>query len=629
MTFKSVVLKNMTSHLRQYLSFFLSSTFCVMFFFMYAAMLCNDQLNGRKDTEVLEYVFPITIVAIGLFSIFFINYTHHTFLRQRNKEFGVYMTLGMDAKQLGRFVAIESGIIMAAAMVVGIVAGSLFSRLFQMIILDMMEITDVTFYLDIRAFFITIAAFLLLFGIHTASAARKLRKSDIQTILSNARKSDGMVYKRKDAVLGIAGLVILGASIPLLVVIAGKESLYTNPVMLLSYVLVAFSGTYLMIAHGGNYILWRLKHGKNYYRNLLGITEFHYKYNQNKKIMFVLTILSTMTIFFVASPYSLLNLCGTIAQENKSDLEFVVSGTIRTNYEEVLANVLPQDKIESQEIIPMLLVQKSDQAYIPVISVSQYNNCMNTDLVVEKGQLCNAIFDWRPGNGGYAPQDTYTVTYQGTKYSYIVAASVRMEFVAKSYPCNAMLILSDEDYEQLSRTAKADDMFSFVTIQLKDWKNTKAEVETLESELMTDGYPVNSVYGTYRDLKKGYSVFLFVFIVLGVLFFVAGGSVLFFRQYSELPKTKETFHKLFKIGMTKKETLKMLKKQLLVIFYVPVIFGAFLGLSVIYLMTNIMNGEYMIREFMTNASKVVVLYAISQSIFYLMSRRKYRSELNI
>ena len=72
------------------------------------------------------------------------------------------------------------------------------------------------------------------------------------------------------------------------------------------YMAVAFLGVYLSISKLGNLIIHLIKKSKYYYKNILSITELYHKFNQNKKIIFVLSVLSTMTIFLVASPFSLI-----------------------------------------------------------------------------------------------------------------------------------------------------------------------------------------------------------------------------------------------------------------------------------------------------------------------------------
>ncbi|MDD5935681.1 MAG: ABC transporter permease [Clostridiales bacterium] len=629
MTFKQVAIKNFTGQLKKYLSFFLSSTFCILLFFMYAAIMFNDNINSNKDTDVLTYVFPMTIVAIGLFSIFFINYAHSTFIKGRTKEFGVYMTLGMNSNELVRLVLLENILIAAAALVTGIVVGSLFSRLFQMVLIDLLDIEEIAFYLDYRAFIVTIVSFLIVFFLNFAMTARKLKKSDIQTVLAEVRKTQKKKYTKKNLVLGVLGIIILIFALIYLVVVAKNSDLNTNPLMLLLYIVIAFTGVYLAVSQGGNFILHQWKKSRFYLNNMLTVTQLEYKYNQNKKIIFILSILSTMTIFAIASPYSLLNLCETIIDDQgQAHVEFVVDEGVHENYEEVIQENIANDEIQEQYELPMLLVDSLDHTKIPVIDVDRYNQIMKKEFHLDEGEVYNIIFDWVPSNGGYPKDSEYRFTYQGKEYTYRVNISTNGTFIAKSYPSATMLLLNSKDYDTLMQTAGKEDQFYYCVLNLKHWKVNSKAIDIVKEALKEENAPVNTVVDTYHDLKSGYSTFLFVFSIVGVLFFIAGGSVLYFRQYSELPETKKTFDQLNKIGISYKETKSIISKQLLVIFYVPAVFGCYLGLSLIYLMTHLLGGAGFLQEFMRNATFIAGLYLISQSIFYWITRRKYMSSLS-
>ena len=179
MKFRDVAIKNFKQNMRNYSAYFLCSCFTIMLFFMYTTLLFNDAVGNNESLDVLTYVFPITIVAIGLFSVFFINYAHQIFMKGRNKEFGIYMTLGMNQSDLKKQVLIENLIISVGSLITGIVAGLLFSRLFQMIILNLLDVDGIEFQLSFRPFICTILTYVLIFGIVLWNTNRKLDKVDI------------------------------------------------------------------------------------------------------------------------------------------------------------------------------------------------------------------------------------------------------------------------------------------------------------------------------------------------------------------------------------------------------------------------------------------------------------------
>lgn len=633
MTFKDVVIKNFLGGMQKYLAYYLCSSFCIIFFFMYATIIFNKNLSGRDDTDVLSYVFPVTIVAISLFSIFFINYAHTAFLKGRNKEFGIYISLGMHSKELSKLVMMENVLIACASIVSGLLVGGMFARLFQMAILDLLEIENIVFTIDYKAFLVSILVFVLIFVINIVVSSRKIGRSDISALLQEVRKGQGKKYSGWHLLLGVFGIILLVVSLMFLLILTKNKELTSNMFLLLCYILVAFFGVYLTIAFGGNVIIHLVKKSKSYYKNMLTVTEIHYKYNQNKKLMFILSVLSTMTIFLVASPFSLLNLCETLAELNKTQLEVVETSNINKDSKELLEKLIPEDMISLQDELNFVFLSKypgesAIDKSVPILSEKIYNDWMGTNYSIARGECMNVILSWMPENGGYEVGDTLTVYDKEQEYSYKVISSTNGTFAGNSFPSDTILLLSDEDFNKLHNVLSEEQFARLHLLQFKEWKDSRIEIKAVTEALKDSEIKPYTIVAYYNDLKKGYSVFLFVSSVLGILFFVAGGSVLYFKQYTELPETKKTFYKIFKIGISEKETKAMIGKQLLVIFFVPLIFGTFLGFSLMYLMTHIVGGSEVIKEFMKNACVVVAIYFISQSIFYQITKKKYMKELS-
>ena len=101
MTFKDVALKNFKSHMKKYIICFLCSSFSIMTLFVYSTLLFGDMLKSNSlSKDGLDLLMYISMGAVIAFSIFFINYSTHAFLKSRYKEFGVMMTLGLNKKDI-------------------------------------------------------------------------------------------------------------------------------------------------------------------------------------------------------------------------------------------------------------------------------------------------------------------------------------------------------------------------------------------------------------------------------------------------------------------------------------------------------------------------------------------------
>lgn len=629
MTFKDVIVKNFLGQLRKYVAYYLSCSFCILFFFVYATIVFNKSLNSSNGADMLKYAMPLTIVCIFFFSIFYTSYAHNSFVKGRNMEFGVYFTLGMHQKDICRLVCYENIIVAVVSMVTGMGIGALVSRLFQMVVSDILNLENIEYQLDYRSFLVTIILFVVVFAFNIIRSARRLKHSDIQSMLHEVRKSQGRKKRSSNAVLGIAGIVLLVVSMIDLGIMCSHPNMLEQPLLLVLYLLIAFGGLYLMISYGGNFILYALKKTSFYIKNMLSLTQIHYRYGQNQTIMFVLSILISITVFIVASPFSLIEITENIATENgrAAHLDYCVM-----KQEEEAAAVDLEDRmfettqISRRVMIPFFVLSyENDQ--VPVISESTFNQWMEDQVSVVPGECRNELLTWIPGNSGVNVGDIMRFSDGDHVYEFTAAFSNRGNFLAKSFPNIHLIVLNNDDYVRIAETIPDNRLGNYHITYFHDWKAVKDETIAFYNQVKDCIHGVKCVAYNYDDYKRGYSAFFLICGMLGILFFVAAGSVLYIKQYTELPQTKQTFYKLYKIGITKKETGRMIGQELKIVFFTPMVFGSFLGLSLIYLMTHIVDGQESIRPFMKNASLVVAMYFVCQCIFYWMTKRKYVKEL--
>src|SRR5690554_6411214 len=122
MTFWQLARSNIRGHALRYSAFFLSSTFSVMLFFMYAQFVFHpDVVNGYiYGGATSRTVLATCLALIGVFAFFFVLYSSGAFVRSRNKEFGLLTLMGTTRGQLRRLVWAENTMISIAAAVTGI-----------------------------------------------------------------------------------------------------------------------------------------------------------------------------------------------------------------------------------------------------------------------------------------------------------------------------------------------------------------------------------------------------------------------------------------------------------------------------------------------------------------------------
>ncbi|EOO38778.1 FtsX-like permease family protein [Bacillus mycoides] len=91
---------------------------------------------------------------------------------------------------------------------------------------------------------------------------------------------------------------------------------------------------------------------------------------------------------------------------------------------------------------------------------------------------------------------------------------------------------------------------------------------------------------TNRDFMQLYGVALFIGSFLGVIFVLATGSIIYYKQLSEAYANQRYYETLRKIGVTKKEVRKSISKQVSFSFISPLIVGLVHSLFAIPIINN-------------------------------------------
>ncbi len=649
MTFKDVAIKNFKANIRKYSAYFLCSSFSVMVIFMFSTLICNKQLTDFCKMINVSFIIYFSLIAVIVFSIFFINYAHTTFIKSRHKEFALYMTLGMTKKDINKIVLVENSLILAFSMLIGLISGVLFSRLFQMVLMKLIDIDNIEFSFDIRSFLITFVTFTVIYVTVIFLSWVSTRKLEISELLKHSRKNKKQGYS---LIAGIIGIILVLLSSVMMFIISDNKDL-NNMLTLLIYYIVCFTGVYLILSNFGVLIISLIKgRSRVYYSNLLSVNEISSKFSQNKKIIFVLCILSSIIIFCIASPFALYQQAGNIAvNTSPANIEYACVAGINAISDKDIDNLISKDNIKLTERKSYEFLKADykgggdnyDFLHIkPVISVSTFNKFFSKTLEIPEGKAMNYVTAWEPNNHGLNSGDEFELLTPGKAYKYQVQESTREAFIANGsvFPSSSGLVLNDKDYNSLKSAIDPSNIGSFKILMFDDWKNLENIINNLSNKLaklnseikqpstnISKLFGIYSTLGTYTELKKVYSVMFFIFSFMGLLFFITSGSVLYFKQYSELTETKAKFSKLYKIGIKSREIRTVISRELAVTFFTPLIFGTIVGYSMMYLMTFMLGGAFMLGPFMKFATFAVIAYFLFQSVFYLITKKKYVHEI--
>lgn len=132
-----------------------------------------------------------------------------------------------------------------------------------------------------------------------------------------------------------------------------------------------------------------------------------------------------------------------------------------------------------------------------------------------------------------------------------------------------------------------------------------------------------TVSGTLLEKQMSmYSMMLFVALLIGAVFFIAAGSFLYFRLYSDMDYDVRQYMTIMRVGLSDQELNKIVTRQLILLFFVPIIVAiihstfAFIALQSMFTLSI--------------ASEMIVVlacFATAQLIYFFFIRHHYLRKL--
>ncbi|MFD0616905.1 FtsX-like permease family protein [Paenibacillus sp. GCM10027629] len=305
MTFRSLALSNIRGNWRSYSAFFMSSVFSVMIFYMYAAFIAHPDLTSGHmiGTSQVRQGMLFCQYIIVIFSFLFVLYSNAAFLKSRRKEFGLLSLFGMTRMQLRQLIIFENTVIAVMAIGGGIGLGVLFSKPFFMALAVLLGMSDpIAVAIPLHALWLTASGFFMLFTLITIGTAMRVGRSEIVDLLMPASTSKKeTAYSPWLALLAIA--CITAAYSMALILNVKNFSLLAGFILL-----TAITGTYLLFTQFSVLLLRYLKRNTRVYynrTNLIVLAQLGHKLKDNARMLFMVSILSTVILTASGTIYML------------------------------------------------------------------------------------------------------------------------------------------------------------------------------------------------------------------------------------------------------------------------------------------------------------------------------------
>ena len=193
----------------------ISLPFAVCLFYTFNSIKDQFEILGIPDTFNYLAASQGAIAAVSVVSCmiigFLVSYANRFLMKRRKKEFGVYFTLGMDRRDVGRLLMKETMKIGSAALLSGLLLGIGTSQVLSMITARISG-AGLGSYSFIFSFGAAVAA-VIFFGLTFAFVhffnVRELKKMELIDLLYADRKNEEVPEsKKRDVLLGILSILL-------------------------------------------------------------------------------------------------------------------------------------------------------------------------------------------------------------------------------------------------------------------------------------------------------------------------------------------------------------------------------------------------------------------------------------
>ncbi|WP_010273675.1 FtsX-like permease family protein [Paenibacillus senegalensis] len=649
MSFRQFAFNNVRRNGRAYLAFFLSSSFMVMIFFCYAMLIFHPGLLEHRIGEMTRTGMIVAEYIIYIFSFLFVLYSISTFLKVRQKEFGVLVLLGATTGQLNRLVFMENMIIGFASVIAGVASGLLLSKAFLLISSNIV-ILELPFYWPLQAILLTCTAFLILFFLLSLFTLVFIRKNRILELLKGSSKPKE--EPKTSWWLALLAVLLLTLSV------INLNSEHLSSKNLFAAVITGISGTYFFYTQLTVPLIRALKKNRHLYwkgTNLLWLSEMAYKLKDNARMLFMVNV-------FIALACMSAGLIISIDMDYKKKYEAMPYAFVyKVNNEETITEetegieaILEQNNVEFTRIDwPSFYTDaRSDEGtqgyyteyYTEFVPLSQAKR--------SEAEYLKNIPEHLSGDEAYLlVSSSYADSHASVKeviyadFQYGADPEqiqvVGSELVAYlEGGASWQLIVSDEAYSRyVEEYGEQDQIWSRMQVfyHIPAWEGKRPpglqdEAVAVSNQVLAwmegeGGHAsanfVRSKVSDYYELKQSTSVLGFIGVFVAAIFSIASASFLYFKLFSELNQDRHIYRSLSKIGLSRNEMRQSATIQMAVLFFIPIVISTIQALVVLTPL-----GE----NFSLEVTTLPVLMASSaffaaQLLFFLVIRARYVMQL--
>ncbi|MCR2823653.1 ABC transporter permease [Lederbergia panacisoli] len=638
MTLFNLAKKNIKLNTKHYLLYFYPMVFSIVIYFTFVSLQYNKQINESATAlGKVQPAFMVASVLLLLFSAIFIWYSNDFFIRKRKKEVALYSLFGMRKKQIGMLLFYENLIMGIVALGIGMAIGILLSKLFTMLLIRLMGFSILAnFEISYGAVIQTLIVFIAIIVVTSIHNYRMIYRYTLFELLIADKQGEKQLKVSKAA--AIASILALGVGYYILLQPSdsGIYKEYGFGAVLFSLVMMLM-GSFLFIRSVFAVLLERIMKVKGLYfkgTNLMSVSHLRFRMKGNTLILSMIALLSTFTLFVLGAIFGLHHNVTAMA-ENNYPLSLMYTSH-NTEMDEAIARLISDSKeheIVFSDRIEYIQVEGdfseigrwSNQFPVMLLPEKEYRRLSEKmgNRSEDVGKERAIVFN--DGNINQSA-DIYTgKTITVMDHKFTIQQYEEKPLLNQSYFVLPMVI-NDADYEELKEHAAIKELQVYKVKNEKSMETLMKDIEEVvfrDFEVDQDSMIFSSFFHEYQRGVETYGLLIFIGGFLGIVFLLATGSMLHYKQLTEATADQGRYGVLRKIGMSQKQIRATIAKQLLPVFLLPLVM-AIPNSSFLISALAIFSKMNLLLPFLIT----IVIYMAIYLIYYLITLRKYTTIVN-
>lgn len=647
--YSKLAITNLKKNASIYIPYILTCVCTIAAFYIMSSISYNKGLGKMPGAASLQVILSMGTIVIGIFAAIFLFYTNSFLIKRRKKELGLYSILGMEKKHIAKVLTLEVIYFSIFSLMVGLFLGVVLSKFLFLLLLNILNFdVSLYFFISWKSILDTTILFLCIFF---ATLLSNLWQTQIVNPIELLRGGDhGEREPKTKWIMTVIGFLALGTGYYIAISV---ESPLDALGMFFVAVICVIIGTFGLFTAGSIAILKLIRKNKKFYYktgNFINVSGMIYRMKQNAVGLSNICILSTMVLVVFSTTVSLY-VGRQDLLKNRYPMDTKIIFTNENNELDFIEKAIKEQEEKHQVKTKdnyyyryiqktmqrnenHLLLYKSDVkyeniCYVETILLEDYNRIEGTSETLEENQILlystkknmyedklrieDTLFDVKKNL-----ESIFLSTFEDQLVSETLYIVVKDENAMKEW--NTLFNQELEEHSLFSYMynfnidGEKEDIISFVE-ELKT--NIKEHAEGFRY--------LDNMHVSEQDFYSVYGGFLFIGIFLGLLFMMATVLIIYYKQISEGYDDHERFQIMQKVGLSQKEVKKVIQKQIISVFFLPLvgalvhILFAFKVMSRILYVFNLTN----VTLFAICTMVTIIVFALIYAVVYHLTAKMY------